>query len=439
MTAPLRVGLAGLGTVGRAVVRELLDNADALAARAGRRIELTRVVSRTPRPEVDLGGAPFDTDLGTLTADDSVDVIVETIAGQDAERALAAARGLFEAAIAAGKHLVTANKALIALHGNALLPAAERAGVRVGFEASVAGGIPILNALTHGLAANRIEWLAGIVNGTSNYILTAMTERRGDFDTALAEAQRLGYAEADPTFDIGGIDAAYKLAILAGLAFDAPFDFESVHTEGISDVDVEDIEYARELGYRIKHLGIASDTDAGVRARVHPCLVPENALIAKVDGVMNAVQVSGHAVGSTLYLGPGAGGAPTASAVVADLVDIARQERPGRRELRAPRGGGSSVDALRSAHYLKIPAVDEPGVFAHVAEALSREGISIEGAIQRARAVRSGEGAQWVPIVILTNVVAEADVRRATEAIEALDGVSGAIRRIRLADFDGAA
>ena len=420
-------------------MHELLDNADALAARAARRIELTCVVSRTPRPEVDLGGAPFDTDLGTLTAADSVDVIVETIAGQDAEQALAAARGLFEAAIAAGKHLVTANKALIALHGNALLPAAERAGVRVGFEASVAGGIPILNALTHGLAANRIEWLAGIVNGTSNYILTAMTERRGDFDTALAEAQRLGYAEADPSFDIEGIDAAYKLAILAGLAFDAPFDFASVHTEGISEVDVEDIEYARELGYRIKHLGIASDTDAGVRARVHPCLVPENALIAKVDGVMNAVQVSGHAVGSTLYLGPGAGGAPTASAIVADLVDVARQERPGRRELRAERGGGSSMEALRSAHYLKIPAVDEPGVFAHVAEALSREGISIEGAIQRARAVRAGEGAQWVPIVILTNVVAEADVRRATEAIEALDGVSGAIRRIRVADFDGAA
>ena len=439
MTAPLRVGLAGLGTVGRAVVHELLHNADALAARAGRRLELTRVVSRTPRPEVDLGDAPFDTDLGTLTAGDAVDVIVETIAGEDAERALAAARGLFEAAIAARKHVVTANKALIALHGNALLPAAEEADVRVGFEASVAGGIPILNALTHGLAANRIEWLAGIVNGTSNYILTAMTERQGDFGTALAEAQRLGYAEADPSFDIEGIDAAYKLAILAGLAFDVPFDFDSVHTEGISDVDVEDIEYARELGYRIKHLGIASYTDAGVQARVHPCLVPEHALIAKVDGVMNAVQVSGHAVGSTLYLGPGAGGAPTASAIVADLVDIARQERPGRRELRALASGGSAMDALRSAHYLKIPAVDEPGVFAHVAEALSREGISIEGAIQRARAVRSGEGAQWVPIVILTNVVGEADVRRATEAIEALDGVSGAIRRIRVADFGGTA
>ena len=439
MRAPLRVGLAGLGTVGRAVVHELLRNADALAARAGRRLELTRVVSRTPRPEVDLGDAPFDTDLGTLTAGDAVDVIVETIAGEDAERALKAARGLFEAAIAARKHVVTANKALIALHGNALLPAAEEADVRVGFEASVAGGIPILNALTHGLAANRIEWLAGIVNGTSNYILTAMTERQGDFDTALAEAQRLGYAEADPSFDIEGIDAAYKLAILAGLAFDVPFDFDSVHTEGISDVDVEDIEYARELGYRIKHLGIASYTDAGVQARVHPCLVPEHALIAKVDGVMNAVQVSGHAVGSTLYLGPGAGGAPTASAIVADLVDIARQERPGRRELRALKSGGSAMDALRSAHYLKIPAVDEPGVFAHVAEALSREGISIEGAIQRARAVRSGEGAQWVPIVILTNVVGEADVRRATEAIEALDGVSGAIRRIRVADFGGTA
>ena len=264
MTAPLRVGLAGLGTVGRAVVRELLENGDLLAARAGRPLELTRVVSRTPRPEVDLGGASFATDLGTLTTGDAVDVVVETIAGQDAERALAAARELFEDAIATGKHLVTANKALIALHGNTLLSAATRAGVRVGFEASVAGGIPILNALTDGLAANRIEWLAGIVNGTSNYILTAMTERRGDFDTALAEAQRLGYAEADPSFDIDGIDAAYKLAILAGLAFDVPFDFDAVHTEGISEVDVEDIEYARELGYRIKHLGIASRGVSGV-------------------------------------------------------------------------------------------------------------------------------------------------------------------------------
>ena len=434
MTAPLRVGLAGLGTVGRAVVRELLENGDVLAARAGRPLELTRVVSRTPRPEVDLGGAPFATDLAVLTAADAVDVIVETISGQDARRALDAARGLFEDAIAAGRHLVTANKALIALHGNALLSAAERAGVRVGFEASVAGGIPILNALTQGLAANRIEWLAGIVNGTSNYILTAMTDERGDFDTALAEAQRLGYAEADPSFDIDGIDAAYKLAILAGLAFDAPFDFDAVHTEGISEVDVEDIEYARELGYRIKHLGIASRGVSGVEARVHPCLVPENALIAKVDGVMNAVQVNGHAVGSTLYLGPGAGGAPTASAIVADLVAIARDQRPGRRvsgELR----GRPTMEALRSAHYLKIPAVDEPGVFAHVADALSREGISIEGAIQRARAIRSGEGAQWVPIVILTNVVAEADVNRAAAAIAALEGVSGAIRRIRVVDF----
>ena len=434
MTAPLRVGLAGLGTVGRAVVRELLENGAVLAARAGRPLELTRVVSRTPRPEVDLGGAPFATDLAVLTAGDAVDVIVETIAGHDAQRALDAARGLFVDAIAAGKHLVTANKALIAQHGNALLSAAERAGVRVGFEASVAGGIPILNALTHGLAANRIEWLAGIVNGTSNYILTAMTDRRGDFDTALAEAQRLGYAEADPSFDVDGIDAAYKLAILAGLAFDAPFDFDAVHTEGISEVDVEDIEYARELGYRIKHLGIASRGVSGVEARVHPCLVPENALIAKVDGVMNAVQVNGHAVGSTLYLGPGAGGAPTASAIVADLVAIARDERPGRRASGEPRGR-PTMAGLRSAHYLKIPAVDEPGVFAHVADALSREGISIEGAIQRARAIRSGEGAQWVPIVILTNVVSEADVHRATAAIAALEGVSGAIRRIRVADF----
>ena len=434
MTSPLRVGLAGLGTVGRAVVRELGENAGALAARAGRPLTLTRVVSRTPRPEVDLGDVPFSTDLGTLTAGDAVDVIVETIAGQDAELALSASRGLFEDAIAAGKHLVTANKALIALHGNTLLAAAQRAGVRVGFEASVAGGIPILNALTQGLTANRIEWLAGIVNGTSNYILTAMTERRGDFDAALAEAQDLGYAEADPTFDVEGIDAAYKLAILAGLAFDVPFDFEAVRTEGISGIEVEDIEYARELGYRIKHLGIASLGADGVAARVHPCLVPEDALVAKVDGVMNAVQVHGHAVGSTLYLGPGAGGAPTASAIIADLVGIARNEGPNRRPPSAARGR-ATLATLRSAHYLKIPAVDEPGVFAHVAEALSREGISIESAIQRARAIRSAEGAQWVPIVILTNVVGEADVRRATAAIEALEGVTGAIRRIRVADF----
>ena len=434
MTVPLRVGLAGLGTVGQAVVRELLGNADALRARAGRELALSRVVSRTARPEVHLGGAPFATDLRTLTAGDAADVIVETIAGQDAGQALAAARGLFEDAIAAGKHLVTANKALIAQHGNALLSAARRAGVCVGFEASVAGGIPILNALTQGLAANRIEWLAGIVNGTSNYILTAMTERGESFAAALGEAQRLGYAEADPTFDVEGTDAAYKLAILAGLAFDVPFDFDAVQAEGISHVDIEDIEYARELGYRIKHLGIASLGSDGVAARVHPCLVPESALIAKVDGVMNAVQVHGHAVGSTLYLGPGAGGAPTASSIIADLVAIARHERPDRPPPGAE-GRRAEMGGLRCAHYLKIPAVDAPGVFAEVAEALGHEGISIESAIQRARAIRSAEGAQWVPIVILTNIVAEDQVRRAAATIEALDGVTGPVRRIRVVDF----
>ena len=434
MTAPMRVGLAGLGTVGRAVVRELLCNAETLAARAGRPLVLTRVVSRTPRPEVDLGGASFSTDLAALTNADDVDVIVETIAGQDAERALSAARGLFEAAVATRRHVVTANKALIALHGNTLLPAAERAGVCVGFEASVAGGIPIVNALTRGLAANRIDWLAGIVNGTSNYILTAMSERRGDFAAALGEAQRLGYAEADPSFDVDGIDAAYKLAILAGLAFDVPFDFDNVHTEGIAEVDVEDIEYAAELGYRIKHLGIARRDGERVDARVHPCLVPDDLLIAKVDGVMNAVQVSGHAVGSTLYLGPGAGGAPTASAIVANLLEIARGASPTPRPPTEERPH-ASIDALQCAHYLKIPAVDEPGVFAHVAQALGRYGVSIEGAIQRARAVRSEDGTHWVPIVLLTNVVGETRMRQATAAIEALEGVSGAIRRIRVADF----
>ena len=433
---PLRIGLAGLGTVGRGVVCLLRRDAEALAAAAGRKLQLTRVASRTPRPEVDLAGASFSTDLATLTAANDVDVVVETMGGEDA------AKVLFSAAVTANKHVVTANKALIALHGNELMRDARRAGVFVGIEAAVAGGIPIINALLRGLAANRIEWLAGIINGTSNYVLTAMSEEGQEFATALAEAQRLGYAEADPTFDVEGIDAAHKLAILAGLAFGTTFDVGSVHVEGISNVDAEDVAYARELGYRIKPLGIARRTGAGVECRVHPCLTPESALIGKVDGVMNAVQVKGHAVGSTLYVGPGAGAGPTASAVVADLIDLARGGAGWSAALPAAGAPVSSsapaaspMDDVSCAHYLNVPAEDQPGVFAHVAQTLSAHGISIEGVIQQPQAIRGASGAKWVPIVILTNVVTEGDAERAVADIERLAGVTGKVRRIRVADL----
>lgn len=424
--APLRVGLAGLGTVGGTVARLLLDNAALFERRAGRRLDLTRVASRTPKPEFDLGPATFDTDLGSLDADD-VDVVVELIGGDTA------AKDVVATAIEAGRHVVTANKALLAAHGEELFESANRRRVSVGFEASVAGGIPIVNALRTGLAANRIDAIAGIVNGTSNFILTAMEEEGQNFATALAEAQRLGYAEADPTFDIEGIDAAQKLAILAALAFDATIDFDGVHVEGISGIDIEDIRYARELGFSIKHLGIARLHDNGIEARVHPALVPESVLISKVSDVMNAVMTHGDAVGPTLYVGPGAGGMPTASAVLADLVELARGTlpvpRPAKRRL--PSLGIEGVDC---AHYLKIPAIDQPGVFAEVADVLSRHEVSIEAVIQRPQAIRSG-AEPWVPIIIVTDDAPETVARECVAELGRLSGVTGQIARIRVADL----
>ena len=423
---PLRVGLAGLGTVGGTVARLLLDNAGLFERRAGRRLDLTRVASRTPKPGFDLGPATFDTDLGSLDADD-VDVVVELIGGDTA------ANDVVATAIEAGRHVVTANKALLAAHGEKIFQTASRRGVSVGFEASVAGGIPIVNALRTGLAANRIDAIAGIVNGTSNYILTAMEEEGVNFATALAEAQRLGYAEADPTFDVEGIDAAQKLAILAALAFDATIDFDGVHVEGISGIDIEDIRYARELGFSIKHLGLARLREDGIEARVHPALVPEPVLISKVSGVMNAVMSHGDAVGPTLYVGPGAGGMPTASAVVADLVELARGTlpvpRPAKRRL--PSLGIEGVDC---AHYLKIPAIDQPGVFAEVADVLSRHDVSIEAVIQRPQAIRSG-AEPWVPIIIVTDEASEAVAKECVAELGRLSGVTGEIARIRVADL----
>ena len=424
--SPLRVGLAGLGTVGGSVARLLLDNAAWFERRSGRRLDLVRVASRTPKPEVDLGPATFDTDLGSLDADD-VDVVVELIGG------VTAAKEVVTTAIGAGRHVVTANKALLAAHGEEIFEAASRREVSLGFEASVAGGIPIVNALRTGLAANRIDAIAGIVNGTSNYILTAMEDEGLGFAAALAEAQRLGYAEADPTFDVEGIDAAQKLAILAALAFDATIDFDGVHVEGISGIDVEDIRYARELGFSIKHLGIARLHDDGIEARVHPALVPDSVLISEVSGVMNAVMAHGDAVGPTLHVGPGAGGMPTASAVVADLLELARGTLPvpSPAERRLP---GLGIEGVVCAHYLKIPAIDQPGVFAEVADVLSRHEVSIEAVIQRPQAIRSG-AEPWVPIIIVTDHVPEAIVRDCVSELANLGGVTGEIARIRVADL----
>ena len=422
----LRVGLAGLGTVGASVVRLLARNRDAIAGRAGRKITLARVVSRTPKPEVDLGGATFGTDLASLPSDE-VDVVVELVGGEEA------AGALVEASLRAGRPVVTANKALLAERGNALFALARANGLPFGYEASVAGGIPIVHALHAGLAANRLDLLAGIVNGTSNYILTAMENDGRDFATALAEAQRLGYAEADPAFDVDGLDAAQKLAVLSATAFDTDIDFAGVHVEGIADVDIEDLRYAGELGFVVKHLAIARRREQGVDARVHLALVPEQQLLAKVSGVMNAVLARGDAVGATLHIGPGAGGMATASAVVADLVALARGDLP----VPPPARGKLptlGIGSLVCAHYLKVPAVDQPGVFAEVADVLSHHDISIEAVIQRPQAVRPA-AQPWVPIVILTNEVAERVVNTAVADLHRLAGVKGSITRIRVADL----
>ena len=424
--SPLRVGLAGLGTVGGTVARLLRQNAELIERRAGRPVELTRVASRTPKPALDLGRASFATDLRSLESAD-VDVVVELIGGDTAAREIVAT------AIGGGRHVVTANKALLAAHGEEIFEAANRCGVSVGFEASVAGGIPIVNALRTGMAANRIDAIAGIVNGTSNYILTAMEEDGQDFATALAEAQRLGYAEADPTFDVEGTDAAQKLAILAALAFDSAIDFDGVHVEGISGIDIEDIRYARELGFSIKHLGMARLLADGVEARVHPALVPESVLISQVSDVMNAVMAHGDAVGPTLYVGPGAGGMPTASAVVADLVELARGTLPVPRSAKR-RLPGLGIEHVACPHYLKIPAIDQPGVFAEVADVLSRHEVSIEAVIQRPQAIRSGTE-PWVPIIILTDEAPEAVARDCVAELGGLSGVTGQIARVRVADL----
>ena len=433
---PVKIGLLGLGTVGCGTIDVLRRNADEIARRAGRPITVTRAVARDlerQRP-VDLAGITLSTDPRDVIGDPDVDIVCELIGGTDP------ALGLVLDSIAAGKHVVTANKALIALHGNQVFDAAVSNNVMVAFEAAVAGGIPVIKALREALAGNKVEWLAGIINGTCNFILTEMRDKGRAFDDVLAEAPALGYAEADPSFDINGTDAAHKLTILASIAYGIPLNFEAVHVEGITGVAQEDVAFASEFGYCIRHLGVAARSEAGIELRVHPTLVPQRDMLASVDGVMNAVLVRGDAAGPMLFYGAGAGAEPTASAVVADVVDTVRAFTSDP-ENRVPHlafqphavQGASLVPAaeVRSAYYLRLKALDQPGVLADVTRILADAEISIEAILQR----QSPEPDSHLPVVILTHESAERAVMQAAAQIEALAAVTGPITRIRLQAF----
>jgi len=430
---PVKVGLLGLGTVGGGTFNVLRRNAGEIARRAGRGIEITHAAAREYDPArlPGIDSVKVSDDAFAVVDDPELDIIVELIGGYEP------ARELVLKAIANGKHVVTANKALIALHGNEIFAAAQKQGVMVAFEAAVAGGIPIIKAIREGLAANKIEWVAGIINGTGNFILTEMRDKGRDFADVLAEAQKLGYAEADPTFDVEGIDAAHKLTILASIAFGIPLQFDKVYTEGIGHITREDVSYAEQLGYRIKHLGVARRTQEGVELRVHPTLIPDRRLIANVDGVMNAVLVKADAVGPTLYYGAGAGSEPTASAVVADLVDVARTLTVDP-ENRVPHLAFQPdslsdlpilpVEDIETAYYLRMCAADRPGVLADITRIIGDRGISIEAVIQK----EPLEDQQQVPIIMLTRGVREKQMNNAIQQIEALDAIQGQVTRIRL-------
>jgi homoserine dehydrogenase len=425
-----------MGTVGGGTVNVLSRNAKEITRRAGRGIQITHAATRDINKAriCDTTGITLTTKPQDVVNDPEVQIVIELIGGDTL------ARELVMTAIANGKHVVTANKALIAKHGNEIFAAAQEKGVVVAFEAAVAGGIPIIKAIREGLAGNRIEWLAGIINGTGNFILTEMRDNGSDFGDVLAEAQRLGYAEADPTFDVEGIDAAHKLTILASIAFGIPLQFESCYTEGITKITREDVVYAEELGYRIKHLGVARRTKVGVELRVHPTLIPERRLIANVDGVMNAVLVKGDAVGPTLYYGAGAGAEPTASAVVADVVDVVRTLTSDP-ENRVPHLAFQpdalsdlpilSMDKVETAYYVRLQCEDKPGVLAKVASILGDSGISIEAIMQK-----EPLGDAPATIILLTHRVNEGNMDTAIAAIEKLDTVIGSLTRIRLEHLD---
>ncbi len=429
----VRIGLVGLGTVGCGVVNILQKNAEWMTQRSGVDIQVTLASARDlTRPRAcDLSSITLTQDPLAVATSEDVDVVVELMGGTEM------AKSVVETALRAGKSVVTANKALIARHGNDLLALAQEQGVHLNFEAAVAGGIPIIKALREGLAANKIEWLAGIINGTTNFILTEMRVKGRDFADVLKEAQALGYAEADPTFDVEGIDAAHKLAILAALAFGMPFNFDAVYTEGVTQITRDDIDYADALGFRIKHLGFAKRTALGIETRVHPVLVPKHHLLAQVEGVMNAVLVKGDQVGQTLYYGAGAGAGPTASAVVADVLDTLRAMQAPYEATLAPMGVQSdslsvlpsvSIDHIQSAYYLRMRVEDKPGVLKGITQALAEQSISVEALQQKAPA---SEG-QEVDLVVLTNRVDESRMNAALHNIAQSAGVLTAPTRIRV-------
>jgi homoserine dehydrogenase len=434
---PIKIGLLGLGTVGSGTFDVLTRNQNEILRRAGRGIEIAAIgVRDAARARKRVGGAiPITTQLTDVVRHPDIDIVVELIGGEEP------ARTLVMEAIALGKHVVTANKALLARHGNEIFKAAQDRGVMVAFEGAVAGGIPIIKALREGLSANRIEWLAGIINGTSNFILSEMRSRGASFAEVLAEAQRLGYAEADPTFDIEGIDAAHKLTLLASIAFGVPINFGAAYTEGISRLTADDIRYAEQLGYRIKLLGITKRKAEGLELRVHPTLVPKERLIASVEGAMNAVLVKGDAVGVTLYYGKGAGAEPTASAVIADLVDVTRMHTADP-ENRVPHLAFQpdamaavpwlGIEDTVTSYYFRMRVADQPGVLADIARILADGRISINALFQR----EPSEGENQTDIIMLTHTAVERDANAAIRRIEALPTVLAPVIRLRLEELN---
>lgn len=429
----IKVGLLGIGTVGAGTFNVLKRNQEEIARRAGRGIEIVIVADLNEERARQLVGEQCEVvaDGNLVVSHPDVDIVIELIGGYGV------AKDLVLKAIANGKHIVTANKALLATHGDEIFRAAQEKGVMVAYEAAVAGGIPIIKALREGLTANRIQWIAGIINGTTNFILSEMRDKGADFDTVLKEAQRLGYAEADPTFDIEGIDAAHKATLMAAMAFGIPVQFDKAHVEGITKLEAVDIRYAEQLGYRIKLLGIAKRTDAGIELRVHPTLIPAKRLIANVEGAMNAVVVYGDAVGATLYYGKGAGSEPTASAVIADLVDIARLADASP-EHRVPYLAFQPqsisnlpilpIEEVTSSYYLRLHVADKLGVLANVTSILAESTISIDAMMQKEPAL----GETQTDIIILTHQTQEKNVEAAIRQIEALPTVLGQVTKLRL-------
>ncbi len=427
----VRVGICGLGTVGGGTLQLLQQNSPEISARARIDVQVVHIGARREKPEFDLSGIRISQDIFEVATDPDVDVLVETIGG------IEPAKSLVLKAIANGKDVVTANKALIAEHGNELFEAAEKSGVTLSFEAAVAGAIPVIRSLRDGLSGNKIKELAGIINGTGNFILTEMRDHGRAYEDVLQEAQDLGYAEADPTFDVEGIDAAHKLCILASIAYGIPLSFDEVYTEGISKIQKSDVLFAEELGYRIKHLGIAKRTKNGIEVRVHPTLIPEEVLLSKVEGVMNAVWIDGNASGPTLYYGAGAGALPTASSIISDIVEIARSRQAGSSVPVPPLGVDLAnqknipilpIAECKTAFYMCITAEDKPGVMLAITKVLTESGVSIDAIIQKEAENDSGQ----VPIVLVTSVALESVLTEAVEQIEALEDIVKPVVRFRV-------